>query len=567
MARKSKKVDFVNVGKAAAAAATAAKEEKPIFRAGLYARLSLESDANKERGTIENQIGLLKKFAEGADDIVVEREYMDVSKTGTNFERAGFEEMMRDIRDGRINCVIVKDLSRLGRNYVEAGNYVERVFPFFEVRFIAVTDGYDSIREDADLSVCMSNIFNEFYSRDLAKKIRASYRANWKCGSNVSGNLAYGLMSDPRDRHHIIADPDTAPVVVRIFEMFVNEKMGYAEIAKTLNDDGVIGPKAYKHFKRTKELPVNYNPEWRGGTVSRMLCNPYYAGDSRHNEHGRDGFAEKKQWREPEENWIIVEDTHEPIVPRALYLKAQERLKEIHENSPKYGKKNEGELACRNFYKKKIVCGDCGSTMYLIKNQNGAANFVCGGHQTKKGCSRKSICESAVNDEVLRVIRTHTNVYVDSMEMLRRMNRKTESMKKYDVLTKEIQRLYHEIEKVAAHRQHLYEDYAERLIDAEQYGAFADKDAAEEAELRKKLNEVTEYQKKYDRNYCASHDWETAIEKYRNIRHLTKKMVDAFVEKIEIFSAGEVTVHLVYDDMLNELKAYAEEREAEDNER
>ena len=478
MARKSKKVDFVNVGKAVTV--TAAKEEKPIFRAGLYARLSLESDANKERGTIENQIGLLKKFVEGADDIVVEREYMDVSKTGTNFERAGFEEMMRDIRDGRINCVIVKDLSRLGRNYVEAGNYVERVFPFFEVRFIAVTDGYDSIREGADLSVCMSNIFNEFYSRDLAKKIRASYRANWKCGSNVSGNLAYGLMSDPRDRHHIIADPDTAPVVVRIFEMFVNDKMGYAQIAKTLNDDGVIGPKAYKHFKRTKELPVNYNPEWRGGTVSRMLCNPYYAGDSRHNEYGRDGFAEKRQWREPEENWIIVEDTHEPIVPRALYLKAQERLKEIHENSPKYGKKNEGELACRNFYKKKIVCGDCGSTMYLIKNQNGATNFVCGGHQTKKGCSRKSICESAVNDEVLRVIRTHTNVYVDSMEMLRRMNRKTESMKKYDVLTKEIQRLYHEIEKVAAHRQHLYEDYAERLIDAEQYGAFADRDAAEE---------------------------------------------------------------------------------------
>lgn len=565
MARKSKKVDFVNVGKAVTV--TAAKEEKPIFRAGLYARLSLESDANKERGTIENQIGLLKKFVEGADDIVVEREYMDVSKTGTNFERAGFEEMMRDIRDGRINCVIVKDLSRLGRNYVEAGNYVERVFPFFEVRFIAVTDGYDSIREGADLSVCMSNIFNEFYSRDLAKKIRASYRANWKCGSNVSGNLAYGLMSDPRDRHHIIADPDTAPVVVRIFEMFVNDKMGYAQIAKTLNDDGVIGPKAYKHFKRTKELPVNYNPEWRGGTVSRMLCNPYYAGDSRHNEYGRDGFAEKRQWREPEENWIIVEDTHEPIVPRALYLKAQERLKEIHENSPKYGKKNEGELACRNFYKKKIVCGDCGSTMYLIKNQNGATNFVCGGHQTKKGCSRKSICESAVNDEVLRVIRTHTNVYVDSMEMLRRMNRKTESMKKYDVLTKEIQRLYHEIEKVAAHRQHLYEDYAERLIDAEQYGAFADRDAAEEAELRKKLNEVTEYQKKYDRNYCVSHDWEAAIEKYRNIRHLTKKMVDAFVEKVEIFSAGKVTVHLVYDDMLNELKAYAEEREAEDNER
>ena len=205
----------------------------------------------------------------------------------------------------------------------------------------------------------------------------------------------------------------------------------------------------------------------------------------------------------------------------------RERLKKIHENSPKYGKKNQGELACRNFYKKKIVCGDCGATMYLIKNPNGTACFVCGGHQTKKGCSRKSVYESAVNDEVLRVIRVHMNIYVDSMEMLRRMNRKTESMKKYDVLTKEIQSLHHEMEKVAAHRQHLYEDYAERLIDAQQYEAFADKDAARETELRKRINEVTEYQKRYDRNYCADMDWEASIEKYRNIRHLTKKMVSA----------------------------------------
>ena len=144
MARKSRKADFVSTGRVEKPAVVT--EEKTVFRAGLYARLSLESDVNKERGTIENQMELLRKFVDGTDDIVVEREYMDVSKTGTNFDRDGFEEMMRDIRDGHVNCVIVKDLSRLGRNYVEAGNYVERVFPFFEVRFIAVTDGYDSIK-------------------------------------------------------------------------------------------------------------------------------------------------------------------------------------------------------------------------------------------------------------------------------------------------------------------------------------------------------------------------------------------------------------------------------------
>ena len=564
MARKSRKtIDFANSG--IAVSPVNVKEEKMIFRAGLYARLSLESGANRERGTIENQMELLKSFVDGTDDIVVEREYMDISQTGTNFEREGFEEMMRDIRDGRINCVIVKDLSRLGRNYVEAGNYVERIFPFFEVRFIAVTDGYDSASADADLSVCMANIFNEYYSRDLAKKIRAAYRSYWKCGSNVCGNLAYGLMSDPLDSHRIIADPDTAPVVLRIFELFVNERMGYAQIAKTLNGDGVVGPRAYKHFKRTKELPENYDAVWKGHTIARMLCNPYYAGDSRHNQHGRDGFAEKKQWKEPEENWIIMEGTHEPIVPRELYLKAQERLKEIHGNSPRYGKKNEGELACRNFYKKKIVCGDCGATMYLIKSTNGTANFVCGRHLTKKTCSRKGISENAVNDEVLRVIRLHMNVYVDSMEMLRRMNRKAESMQKYDVLTREIWKLHHDMESLVVRRQQLYEHYAERMIDAEQYEAFAGRDAAKEKELRKRIGEITEYQKKYDKNYCASKDWEAAIEKYRNIRHLTKKMVDAFVEKIEIFSAGEVAVHLVYDDMLDELVEYTKEREAAEN--
>lgn len=149
MARKSRKVDFVNVGVVADDTRHRTKEAKaeikhPVFRAGLYARLSLESEENRERNTIETQMELLKKFVDQTTDIVVEKEYFDISKTGTDFERSGFDEMMQDIRSSRINCVIVKDLSRLGRNYVEAGNYIERVFPFFDVRFIAVTDGYDS---------------------------------------------------------------------------------------------------------------------------------------------------------------------------------------------------------------------------------------------------------------------------------------------------------------------------------------------------------------------------------------------------------------------------------------
>ena len=173
--------------------------------------------------------------------------------------------------------------------------------------------------------------------------------------------------------------------------------------------------------------------------------------------------------------------------------------------------------------------------------------------------------ETAVNDEVLRVIRVHMNVYVDSVEMIRRMNRKTENMEKYDVFTKEIQKLHLEMKKLEAHRQQLYEDYAERLIDAGQYEVFAKKDAEAETELKARIAEVTEYRRGYEKNYCGRQDWEQAVEKYRNIRHLTKKMVDAFVEKTEVFSAGKITVHLVYDDMLEELVTYTKKREAEEN--
>ena len=176
MARKSRKINFVNVGSELLAAQAEEVTVMNVSHAALYARLSFESDKNRERNTIETQMALLHSFVEDQNDIVVEKEYFDISKTGTNFEREGFDEMMQDIKNGLIDCVIVKDLSRLGRNYVEAGSYIERVFPFFNVRFISVNDHYDSKRDDVSLLVGMSNIYNEFYSRDLAKKVRSSYR-------------------------------------------------------------------------------------------------------------------------------------------------------------------------------------------------------------------------------------------------------------------------------------------------------------------------------------------------------------------------------------------------------
>lgn len=567
MARKSRKVDFVNTGSVADNTIGTMQESRtetkvPVFRAGLYARLSLESEANKERNTVETQMELLKKFVDQTTDIVVEKEYFDISKTGTDFERSGFDEMMQDIRNNRINCVIVKDLSRLGRNYVEAGNYIERVFPFFEVRFIAVTDGYDSEKGEAGLAVCMSNIFNEYYSRDLGKKIKAAARSNWAKGRCVSGNLAYGLKKDPDDKYRIIHDEETVGNVVRMFDMFLAGAT-YAEIAAAFNKEGLLNPRAYKRFKSTGQIPDTFDIRWRPGTIPKLLSNRYYTGDSVHGQRSNDSFREKRQQMEPEENWIIVENTHEPVIAKEVFEQTQsemERRKTKHKAAKNPGKYS---VADRNFFGKKIVCADCGKTMYLQRSGPEKAVFRCGSYLLKRQCSVHRVYDTEVYNHTLKVIHTHMNVYTDSVEMIRRLNRRQASMEKYDVFGKEIRKCHKELEKLAAGKEKLYEDYVSRLIDAEQYESFKERDSLREKELKKRMEELSECRAGYSTDFHTDEEWKKIIDTYRDKRKLTKKMVDAFVDKIEVRADGSLKIHLLYDDMLAELAHYAKEREAE----
>lgn len=562
MARKSRKVNFVNVGSEALASLADTETAAEVSHAALYARLSFESDKNRERNTIETQMALLHSFADEQKDIVAVKEYFDISKTGTNFEREGFDEMMQDIKDGVIDCVIVKDLSRLGRNYVEAGSYIERVFPFFNVRFISVNDHYDSSRDDVDLLVGMSNIYNEFYSRDLARKIKSSYRTSWANGEFPAGVMAYGYEKDAENPHRLVPDPAAAPVVKKIFRLFL-EGESCAEIARILDKEGHLCPRAYKRQKAGRELAEAAEWKWRGGTVIKILENQYYAGDSIHNQYTNDSWAAKKQRENPREEWIIVENTHEALVCRDDFNRAQEMIRERKEKRRNPEKKAACSVSSFNFFKKKIVCADCGRTMYLQGKVDGNKRFDCGNHILNKKCSSRPIKDTDVNDYVLRVIRAHINVYTENVDMVRRLNQHQESIRKYDVFNREIRKCRKELEKVARHREQLFEDYVCRLIDAEQYEAFAAQDSTAEKEIQENLDQLLKHKVGYEKNFHTEEEWEKIINKYRNIRTLTKDMVDAFVEKIEVAQGGALTVHLVYDDMLEELRRYAKEREAE----
>lgn len=229
MARKSRKNMML-----LEATALPDKEKKVLFKAGLYARLSHETEENIERGTIETQMELMKNYVKDHEDIVIEEEYYDASFTGTNFERPDFQRMLEDAKTGRINCIIVKDLSRLGRNYVEMGNYIERVFPFLNVRFIAVTDDFDSFRPGTDLMMPLKNIVNEFYAKDISKKVSTAHRRKWTTDEYMCGFAPYGYLKSKTEKNRIVVDEATAGNVRLVVKDLSRLGRDYIEVGSLL---------------------------------------------------------------------------------------------------------------------------------------------------------------------------------------------------------------------------------------------------------------------------------------------------------------------------------------------
>lgn len=531
------------------------------FRAGLYARLSLESEANRERNTIENQMELLKSFVAGKNDIEAVSEYYDISRTGTDFDRPGFADMMQDIREQKINCVIVKDLSRLGRNYVDAGNYIERVFPFFNVRFIAVNDNYDSGNGSSGLMMGLSNIFNEYYSRDISRKIKSSERSSWKKGECVASSIAYGLMKSPADQHRIISDPEVCENVARVFDLFLEHK-SYSKVARIMTDDGILSPKAYFTLKRTGTIPEDMDTRWIGTSVREMLKNRYYVGDSVHGKTERFKFREKKCEIKPKEEWIIVENTHEPIVKREVFDEAQTIIAEIKRKYDNPAEPGSQSVSGLNMLKDYIFCADCGRKMYLKKQKGVRPQYYCsgtGGYRKSCGSGHYIMLED-VEAAVMKVVHAHIVTCIDKVDVLRQMNKRQESIRTYDILGKEISRINRELSRLQEHKRILYDDYSFGLMDSEQYREYLDRDKQTEEQLRAKLSEVSKQQKLYDKNFHTDREWEDKIEAFRNKRKLARDIVEAFVERVEVHDDKSLDIRLKYDDILKDMTDIVAER-------
>lgn len=557
MARKSRKDNEV---------VPAFTEEKG-YKTAVYVRLSREDERKIESESVENQLWFLKDYVSGDASMTLVDEYVDRSVSGTKFDRPEFNRMIADIRSGRINCVVVKDLSRLGRNYLEAGDYIEKIFPFFGVRFIAVTDNYDSLTAEPSeegLVVPLKNLINEAYAKDISKKICTSFENQFKQGVYLATRAAYGYKKDPEDTHALLVDEDVKDVVVRIFREFVSGK-SKTQIAKRLNDDGILAPSAYW---LTKGVIHNrkYKNLWEDSILGRMLKNPVYIGDVRIGKTQKCYY--KGITQAVKRDGYYVENHHEAIIDRETFDKAQEmmaaRKKEYDAALGRYG----DQINRRpNLLKGLIWCGYCGNrlTIHRLTRRKASGKIYYYSNYTCKRASNygeadpmPNISTDLVEETVLTLIRAHIAVYTDAKDRLKASNRKAKG--KRAELKDKLCGLEAKKEKTGSFMRNLYEDFADGVLSEDEYLDMKEKYVSELDALETEIAELKAVMETYAVSYAGDDEMATAFGKYKGTEELSREMVETFIKKITCYDRESFVVEYRFGDALQKLVDLAEKR-------
>lgn len=499
----------------------------------LYCRLSQEDQLQGESNSITNQKMILQKYAE-EHRFLNTQFYIDDGFSGADFNRPNFKRMMNDVESGKVGIVIVKDQSRLGRDYLQTGMLMEITFPQFDVRFIAINDGVDSVEGVSDFSG-IKNYFNDFYARDTSRKIRAVQRAKGERGERVGTTVPYGYMKSPDGPRQYIPDPETAPVIKRIFEMYASG-IGIVKICDRLSAEKIVSPSVYA-FRKTGSRsgkPDMARPyHWSQTTVRKMLANREYAGDTVNFKTYSKSNKLKKRLKSPPENIIIFENTHEAIVDRKTFEMVQKHFA---------GRKRPDKQGEMDKYAGYLYCGECGSRLYLhrgktIKPENN--NFQCGGFQTRtKECTAHYIRESVLDQIVLQNLKTVTafaREQPDEFYEMASRNGEGEAEKFYETAEREKVQLESRVRELDNIIRCLYEDRVCGRITPERYDVMAGGYEQEQAELRQELKSITARINEMDMREMCIREFMSKAREYIEMPKLTPELLRVFIRRIEVY--------------------------------
>lgn len=537
-----------------------------LYKAALYIRLSVEDGDKEESNSVTNQRMLLNDFLNDNPDIELYDTYIDDGFSGTDFERPGFEKLLEDLYSKKFNTVIVKDLSRLGRNYIEVGNYIEKIFPLFNIRFIAINDQIDSIKNPDSVNsviVPFKNLINDEYCRDISNKIKAVLNVKMKKGEYVGAYAPYGYLKDPEDIHHLIIDKDAAKVVKLIYELTLNG-LGRTAIAKKLNELGILNPTGHRAEELKMRIPVaedkrNIKYSWCSTTVRQILKNAMYCGDTIQHKGKLISYKIHKRVLLPEEEWVVVKDTHEAIIDRETFDKVQ---KEILGRDTKMN--SDGKIS---IFAGHIKCADCERAMSkkVASKYKGKAreyyHYMCSAYMRSGGtkCSKHTIRNDELEQAVLESIKIQIGLISDIKRIKSEIENSTLLDNRKHLIEKNIGKCEEQLIIKRKLRKDSYEDWKLGNISEEEYNEYTKEYSSQ---IRKIEDNIDNYYKELKDLEQASmeSDWIEHFMKYKNINSLSRELIDSLIDNIYVYENKKIKIKFKYEDEYNYLIDFIKRR-------
>lgn len=517
---------------------------RKIYKTAAYVRLSVEDSGKPGADTIEGQKALLTSFIENKSDMELVALFCDNGRTGTDFERPDFLRMMEQVKQGQIHCIVVKDLSRFGRDYLVVGNYISRVFPFLGVRFIAVNDGFDSSRpQDIDsLDTSFKTLIYDLYSRELSGKVKNAKRMRAEKGLFLSPFAPYGYVKDPEDKNRLIIDDEAADIVRKIFALTA-DGVKPTEIAAMLNREGIPTPMLHKRAagcSRDRWPSIHDENFWTQGNIFKILRDERYIGKCVYGKRERDMVGNWHTVRKSKSDWIVVDETHEGIVSKELFEQVASRMKEYKEFVPSSSE--------RNPLRRKVICGTCGFAMSLSNTKN--AKYHCRTSHLETGfdCTSEGILQADIHEMVVTLIRTYASYAVSLEHLLLLQKERIQAEKKQ--ARRELAVLQSRRNQFEKSLQDLYEKLIDGTIDKETY-------LSQKASNQAQMQELTDKMDRLEKSSQTSPEQGGAfIEKYKEyteLETLTAEIANDVVKRVTVYKDGGIEIELALRDELEKL--------------
>lgn len=537
----------------------AAIQATDYYRTAIYGRLSVLDNGKVNSDSIENQIELMNRYVAEHKYLVLVDRFIDNGHTGTDFERPEWDRLMGAVKSGEINCIVVKDLSRFGRNYIEAGQLLEKVFPRLGVRFISINDGYDSaaLNTTDELSASLKNIVNDYYAKDISRKSCSALKAKRQRGDYVGSYAPHGYLKDPNNKNHLIIDPETAPVINRVFG-YRAEGMGYESILRILNAENIPSPGRYRFENGiiTNNNKRGSNLLWERHALRDILHNIAYLGHIAQGKSASRLYDGIPFHRTSEDEWDIAYNTHEAIISEELFQRVQ-RVNNARSAAYKEDYDKYEHLPKRNNpYGRRLVCADCGAVLKLYRSlaKGGKkAYFIynCPTYETHRelGCaSKKSIRSYELDQAVIEALNRQIELFLDAKAVMERMLQKKGQQNCATSAGNPLADLQSQLNKKKSLFTSLYTDYRDGLLSSDDFTYARTKYRSEIEALEKRILEVTSAPPQIESYLPSTEKWCSLIEKFRYVKTVTEELVSAFIAEIKLDAENSISIRFTFED-------------------